>query len=333
MKAPPLLSVIIPTYGRPRQIAERVRELVPQLGPELKLVIYDNCSPVPVKDAIAPVAGSDSEQITIVRHPYNLGAVANIIRCIEQTETEWVWLLGDDDRVWPDAIARVLTLIKRLDHHEDLCWINLSTSLHQYSEERFYQDTEEFCRECEETPTMFSNTLFISGSLCRAPLWQRQLAVGYRYLYACSSTLPVLLGAMNAGGKVVVSSELVIDWQAPETTGWNRVEFCHGVVALAEMDFDKKRGYHLARAGLRCHSWRHLFLTGVYVLLMDRSRPLVYWQALFAKYVLYQRGGRKFSAMALGWTARVVSGLPLLRWTAQRVLPDKMGGIMHAQQS
>jgi glycosyltransferase involved in cell wall biosynthesis len=333
MQAPPLLTVIIPTYGRPQQIAERVREILPQLGPDLKFVIYDNCSPVPVAEAIADVAGRDPEQISIVRHPRNLGAVANIIRCIEQAETEWVWLLGDDDQVRPDAVARVLGLIKRWDHQADLCWINLSTSLHQYAQEQFYQDTEAFCRGCEETPTMFSNTLFISGSVCRAPLWQRQLAVGYRYLYACSSTLPVLLGAMNAGGKVLVSSELVIDWQAPEATGWNRVEFCHGVVALAELDFDKKRGYHLARAGLRCHSWRHLFLTGVYVLLMDRSRPMHYWRALFAKYVLYQRGGRKFSAIMLGLTARVVSGLPFLRWSAQRVLPDKMGMIMRAQQS
>lgn len=104
----PLLTIAIPTYNRAAQLEERLRELEPQLTPEVTIRIFNNAS----TDHTAEVVERFSHlPIRYSRSEHNLGAMRNVIRCFEETETEWVWPLSDDDGVAPTGLALVLAKI------------------------------------------------------------------------------------------------------------------------------------------------------------------------------------------------------------------------------
>ena len=328
-----LLTIAIPTYARPRQIAARVRELLPQLTSEVEFVIYDNCSPRAVAQVVAEEVPAALDVVRIVRHPVNIGAVANPLRCIEETRTPWMWMLGDDDEVRPDAVENILALLAEFGCVPDLAWINCSSSLHRHDRQYHYTNTVEFSKDCEAQPTMFSNVLFASAGLCRTEVFHKYLPVAYRNGYSCSCFLPMLLAAMNNGATVLVTSLFIVDWQPAEVGGWNKLEVCQGAGAFAELDHSEPRGFHMARAMLRCHSWRKLFLTGIYARLMDQSRPPYYWDALFLKYTLYQRGWRKMSAWGLLVVSRLLRWFPFVGSIARRIIPNQMNRMLAAQNS
>jgi glycosyltransferase involved in cell wall biosynthesis len=129
------LSIVIPTSNRPKDIVERVGELLPQLVQGVDLLIIDNCSPVVVETLISENFPDTLGKITHIRNAVNIGGNANICRCFEVGDSDWIWLLGDDDSVKPDAIKMILAEIA--SHGEAISIIagfNFSTGILQYLE-------------------------------------------------------------------------------------------------------------------------------------------------------------------------------------------------------
>ena len=112
------LTVTIPTYNRPDHIQKQVRDVLAQLKKGVNLVVYDNCSDTPVESLFTD---EERTQFVIKRNKTNIGADANNAHCLENVSDGWVWLLGDDDRIRPDAIDVILSLIER---YPDCCYIN-----------------------------------------------------------------------------------------------------------------------------------------------------------------------------------------------------------------
>ena len=103
------LTVAIPTFDRNQTLREHLASLLPQLTPDCTLLIIDNCSPTPVIETIRDLLdGYPSLSVRVDRNQTNIGAGANILRCLERCETEWLWVLGDDDRPRPDAVGRIM---------------------------------------------------------------------------------------------------------------------------------------------------------------------------------------------------------------------------------
>lgn len=113
-----LLTVCIPTYNRPSHIQKQVRDVLAQLTEGVRLLVMDNHSDVPTESYFTK---EELAHFTVIRHKTNIGADANNAHCLEMVDTGWVWLLGDDDRIRPDAIEVILNLITE---HPDCCYIN-----------------------------------------------------------------------------------------------------------------------------------------------------------------------------------------------------------------
>lgn len=108
----PILTIAIPTYNRPYQIQAQVRLLLPQLNGLTHLVIYDNCSEIPVKELFTE---EEQSKFQIIRNRVNVGADANIARCFENCSTKWLWTLSDDDFIKAEAIEIILEEINKED--------------------------------------------------------------------------------------------------------------------------------------------------------------------------------------------------------------------------
>ena len=108
MKAP-LLTIGIPTYNREENLRESLARICPQLTEDVKVVVRDNCSNYDVSRVIDEF---NNFPIEYTRNSINIGADANIARIFEFCDTKWLWVIGDDDYILPDAVERVLKFLK-----------------------------------------------------------------------------------------------------------------------------------------------------------------------------------------------------------------------------
>ena len=79
------LTIAIPTYNRNEILYKNIKKLLPQITDECRVVIFDNCSDIPIKGTIEDLVEANSHiDISIVRNRYNIGMTANILKCFEE---------------------------------------------------------------------------------------------------------------------------------------------------------------------------------------------------------------------------------------------------------
>lgn len=107
-----MLTISIPTYNRPEQIKRQVEILVPQLTDEVQLLILDNHSDIAVASLLTDL---EKAKLTLLRNQFNIGADANIAKCVDLCKTPWLLILGDDDPMSDDAVQTIIDDIKSAD--------------------------------------------------------------------------------------------------------------------------------------------------------------------------------------------------------------------------
>lgn len=112
------LTVTIGTYNRPEFIQKQVKNVLAQLVDGVSLVVFDNCSDIPVESLFMP---AELDKFTIIRNKVNIGRDQNQVRCLEFVDGGWAWTLSDDDTIKSDAIKTALSLI---EEYSDCCYIN-----------------------------------------------------------------------------------------------------------------------------------------------------------------------------------------------------------------
>ncbi len=104
-----LLTIAIPTYNRSELLKVQLTRLVPQLTPEVVCWVFDNASEDSTTEAVRPFL---EHGIRYYRSPCNYGPTRNFVRCFEECDTDWLWLLSDDDAAHPEAVSRILNVVR-----------------------------------------------------------------------------------------------------------------------------------------------------------------------------------------------------------------------------
>lgn len=109
-----LLTIAIPTYLRADLLDRQMRFIVDAIkGYEqhVELIISDNCS----KDHTPSICRKWQEilgsRLYCNRNARNIGALANIAYCINAARGQFIWVVGDDDRVDADTPRKVLDIL------------------------------------------------------------------------------------------------------------------------------------------------------------------------------------------------------------------------------
>lgn len=98
----PLVSVVVPTYGRDSYLVDAVESVTNQTYNNVELIVVDDCSPVPVEETLDQVSFSDVTSTEVVRHSENRGANAARNTGIENARGEFIAFLDDDDK-WAET--------------------------------------------------------------------------------------------------------------------------------------------------------------------------------------------------------------------------------------
>jgi glycosyltransferase involved in cell wall biosynthesis len=118
--APPMpqstrIGVAIPTYKRPDLLARCVRSIIAS-GSEYSVPIYvidDSGNDTNLKVISSLIA--EYPHLHHIRNEANIGIDRNIVKSVNCCKTDFVWIIGEDDLLKPQAIKRVLDV---LDHHD-----------------------------------------------------------------------------------------------------------------------------------------------------------------------------------------------------------------------
>lgn len=114
MKERPLLSLAVPTFNRAEFLAELLEAVLPQFtgtaAENAELLISDNCSEDNTAEVVAgfQVRGLPCRYL---RNQMNVGADGNFLQCLNEARGKYVWVLGDDDLLAPNALRDLLSLL------------------------------------------------------------------------------------------------------------------------------------------------------------------------------------------------------------------------------
>lgn len=118
------LTIIVPTYNRAAHLARLLATLATELAgleSRVSVIIGDNCSSDETPTLTAEFARS-WQDTQVLRHPSNLGADENFCRCVEQVQSAYFWIIGDDDLPRAGLVHALVHLLTR--NAPDLVYMN-----------------------------------------------------------------------------------------------------------------------------------------------------------------------------------------------------------------
>lgn len=121
MPQPPRLSLCIPTWNRAIYLENAIESGLKEAGSHppntIEILVSDNASTDETPELLAGLKGRHPE-LRFFRNSENRGFDVNYIRCIEEAQGEYVWVMGDDDIWLPGCVSRVL---QELEKGADAC--------------------------------------------------------------------------------------------------------------------------------------------------------------------------------------------------------------------
>lgn len=109
------LTVVIPTYNRAETLRTTLSFVIPQVvahKDEVHIYISDNASTDNTKEVVEDIISENPDIITYFCQEKNLTASPNFNDAVHRVNSEYVYLLSDDDIIVPECISFMLRCIK-----------------------------------------------------------------------------------------------------------------------------------------------------------------------------------------------------------------------------
>jgi glycosyltransferase involved in cell wall biosynthesis len=259
------LEICIPTYDRSRQLRRTIETLRPQLVASVGILILDNCSPEPVThETLGLSQPDDRNRVRIVRNRANIGSGANIARCFECCDGEFLWLLGDDEVLRPDAIACILDHIQ--ERPEFVAFNFRLPGCRRVGAEEG-SGVGEFIDRIDE----LGNYMLISNNVYRIAPFRPRVHVAYQYAYAFAPHLALLLDTLRVthGRFFVSAASLLQEPVEQNVAAWSISEFALRRMALLTLPLTRGQRAKLKEKILQnVRVFNHVFVTA----LMESTR-------------------------------------------------------------
>lgn len=121
----PLVSVILPTYGRNERLRTAVESVVDQTYENIELLIVDDGSPTSIMDTLNDVSFDRLESTTFIRHNENRGANVARNTGIRASSGKYIAFLDDDDRWHETKIERQVDAFAEADSEVGVVYTGL----------------------------------------------------------------------------------------------------------------------------------------------------------------------------------------------------------------
>lgn len=194
----PLLTIAIPTWERAQTLNKALSNLLPQVVEfknEIQVVISDNAS-IDNTQQIVSVWISKFSEIDILynRNSKNIDFFGNFAKCRELAFGEYIWLLSDDDFVFPNLIKNIIYTIK---NNKDLAVIYLKNANDSSGFNQILLQKEEFIKTETNAISLISKCIFFnikSNDKILIEQYRNNAFIGFIFL----------LNSFNHSNKVII---------------------------------------------------------------------------------------------------------------------------------
>jgi glycosyltransferase involved in cell wall biosynthesis len=176
-----LLSICIPTYNRAQLLKSLLETLDGQIQSAVPsdVVIYvsDNCSTDATPEVAAEFQKRPGGRFVYSRNSENIGLSRNLLKVLGLGKGRFIWTLGDDEVVSPDA---VMNIVKDLGRHDPGLMIMFDTRyLLPVPKPGVYADYREFARACIRLNNVhaLAQHVLLSSNIYRAEFFDADLAM------------------------------------------------------------------------------------------------------------------------------------------------------------
>lgn len=226
-----ILTITIPTYNRNDILKQHLNALLPQLTKHISIVVYDNFSDVPVAETLKNEIKNYSN-LKVIRNKVNVGACANIIKCIEECDSKWMWLLSDDDTPLENSIK---TALEYISLYPDASNINFKS---EYTFQREKDILIEGQNEFIEKIDNINNFFLISLNIYNIEKIKFNLRFAHIFSYTMVPHFVLLLISLVDKNIVIFAKEkLVIQNNTDKeiNESWSPIPLCMGLPLLFEL--------------------------------------------------------------------------------------------------
>jgi glycosyltransferase involved in cell wall biosynthesis len=281
----PILTIAIPTYNRHQLVEDSIRLLLPQLSIDCELLLIDNHSLPPIADRMASViAQYPNAKTRLVYNDVNIGGGANILRCFELCETEWMWLLGDDDLIAPDAVEIILSRIRQ---HPNGVFLNFASDTFPRAATFVTIGQTEFVNNLDD----WSHLNLMSVGIYNTVVLRGNLRVAYQYSYSMSPHIALVIATVGNAGECVFCVERIIRQQTLAAETWSPLVAAAAKFTLLELVVDDRARAAFAEK-LRYRPSLEAITAILHVGSVERvrkSRALYFYDRYCASAFYYQR--------------------------------------------
>jgi glycosyltransferase involved in cell wall biosynthesis len=303
MKNLPTLTIAIPTFDRPNEILERFDEILPQIkdNHQTQLLVIDNHSCVSVDKIYTEKYGINySRNVKIITNSSNVGLSANVCKCFENADGDWVWLLGDDDSVKKNAIELILNKISRVE--SQVSYINFSCGFHKNTENIIIKNTREYLDNIEKNKSNkypVSNLVYISTGCYKREVFSDYIKTGYTFALSHCPHFAMLLAVLGTGRhSMMLCNDELVDWDI-ECSGrdWSRLRLILGSSYLADLEGNTNESLAVVRKLIYEFTPNNYSKWILKVVFGDSVVPMQFWCLFFSRMIILGNIKVKFYSM------------------------------------
>jgi glycosyltransferase involved in cell wall biosynthesis len=236
-----MLSIVIPTYNRNEKVL-RLLKKIESINTEYKLsvVVIDNNSEVSTEDFLLSENYHYGKEVKIIRNNGNVGLGGNLINSFMHCQTEWMWLLGDDDLPLDDSIEIILKEIKNTNDKDFL--IKFNSSAGQFPTQNTVINNIDSLIDFNSDFGYYSNMMFISNAVFRTSVILKETF----YMSGSIKTMaPHLVGVyrcVEKGFSIKIVNNFIIEHGIPESEQdkWDYERLIIGLLCFIDADINLK---------------------------------------------------------------------------------------------
>ncbi len=230
MSSSKLLTIAIPTYNRTEFLIKNIDYLLNQLTEECKVLIIDNASDIPVENKLKKKLGTVRYgSVSIIRNNHNVGLFGNILKCFEHCNTQWLYIMGDDDRLRPNALAQILIDIKENKEYLNISYKWDPEKKWSINRPKVTNGFQEFVTSVEG----IHQIMFLSCNIYNNFKLIEFIHSGYYYQMCGAPHLAmVLIRLDNYGDKILLSENKIVEnfnLEIDEELKWNKPVFFRNI--------------------------------------------------------------------------------------------------------
>lgn len=200
------ITVLIPTYNRKEELLDTLTALSIQTNRDFEVLVGDNCSNYSIEKEIIPLLPHEFvKQVRVYHHKYNVGGSYNMISLLYMCNTEYGWLLGDDDLVQKDAIEKITQKIEKYPDVNTF-WFSIDEQLQT---DNVMSDMQQLCNLLSQKDYR-GDFIFCSNKVYKVKEIGSYFIKTVRHSYICfAQSIPFMESLIEGKRAVVVGNAIL----------------------------------------------------------------------------------------------------------------------------